>query len=129
MNKIFSLCFVFLAVISFMPGVSFAQPIDTTGIMNPEVPATIETEYMKNKLALDSSTASAVYDINLRSEKRNQQIITSNKSNATKFRELQLSSQTRDAEMKRVLTKDQYNKYMAMKKDMMSTVKEKLNKK
>jgi len=129
MIKNISLCFVFFAAISLIPNVSSAQPADTTGIYNPEYPATIETEYMKSKLSLDSATASSVYNINLKYEKRNQQILTSKINNAEKFRALQLSSQTRDAEMKSVLTKEQYNKYMAIKKDMMNTVKDKLKKK
>lgn len=128
MIKYLSVYFLLLAFVSIIPGVSYAQQIDTTGIMNPEVPATAETEYMKSKLGLDSSEASAVYDINLKSEKRNQEIITSSKSKAEKYRELQLNSQTRDAEMKRVLTKDQFNKYMTIKKDMMNAIKERFKK-
>lgn len=59
MIKYFLESVVLFAVISFIPSVSYAQEIDTTGILNPEVVARFETQFMKKELALDSSTASS----------------------------------------------------------------------
>lgn len=117
---------VLFAVISVIPNISFADEVDTTGILNPDMRAHLETEFMEKKLALNSSTASLVYDINLKYAKINQEIMSSKKRNAEKYREVKKNLSEKDDDLKKVLTGDQYKKYTETKKEMMETIKEKV---
>jgi hypothetical protein len=120
---------VLFALISVIPSASFAQKTDTTGNLNPQNVARVETDFMKHQLALDSTKAAAVYEINLKYAKENQQVMKSDKSDSLKLMQIRKNSDAKDNELKRVLTNDQYNKYIAMKKEMMNSIKEKMKQK
>jgi hypothetical protein len=120
---------VLLAMINIMPTLSLAQETDTTGFKNPDTRAQFETQYMKRALNLDSAVADSVYNINLKYAKANQELITSEKKKAHKYRELMKSSEAKDKELQKVLTEEQYKKYTETKNEMLSAIKEKMKEK
>lgn len=118
--------FVFISV---FPSTSFADKMDATKIVDPETRAHIETQYMKKELALDSLTAASVQEINLKYAKANQELMTSDKKNTEKVKEIKKNSKEKDREMEKILTPDQYKKYTEKKKDIMEKVEEKVKEK
>lgn len=120
MTKCFLGSLVLFAVLCVIPSASFAQKPD------PEVVARIETDFMKKQLKLDSSTESVVHEINLKYEKENYRIMNSDISKVDKLKEIKQNSDAKDEEMKRVLSKDQYEKYIKLKKDLMKLAGEKM---
>jgi hypothetical protein len=115
--------FVFISV---FPSISYAEKMDTTSMLNPDTRARVESQYMEKELALDSSTAASVHEINLKYANANQEIMTSDKKHAEKLKEVKKNSHAKDQELKKVLTADQYKKYTEKKMEMMEMVKEKV---
>lgn len=103
----------------------FAQAEDFKN-SSPEERAELLTEWMKDELLLDSNTVKSVYAINLKYAKKNMELMNSGGSKLSKFRKFRSSSKDKDEELKRVLSRDQYEVYQKRKEELREIMKEKI---
>ena len=117
-----------IIIIMNIPFIASAQVEDFKN-STPEERAEFQTEWMKSELSLDSSIVPNVYSINLKYSKKMQSIMNSGGSRIQKYREFKASSDAKDAELKSVLTKDQYKIYQQRKEEMKQKLKERIQEK
>lgn len=92
----------------------------------PEQRAQFQTDWMKTELSLDSSITTFVYSVNLKYAKKNQSLMNSGGSRVQKYREFKASSEAKDNELKKILTKEQYKEYLERKEEMKQNMRQKL---
>jgi hypothetical protein len=92
----------------------------------PEERAGKLTEWMKTNLQLSDSEVSKVQDINLKYANKTQGLQTATLSRKEKMQVLKDNDKAKDAELKNVLTTDQYNAYQAKKEEIRKQMKEKM---
>ncbi|QHV96930.1 hypothetical protein [Spirosoma endbachense] len=90
----------------------------------PEERATRQTTRMKEALNLSAEQETSVADINLKYAKQMQSLLETGGRNLKTARAAKSSMKSKDNELKEVLNKDQFNKYLALKEEMMSQMKE-----
>ena len=95
----------------------------------PEERAEFQTEWMKTELSLDSTVVPTVYDINLKYSKKNQTVMNSSSSRMQKYQQLKDSSESKDSELKKVFTKEQYKLYQQRKEEMKEKMKQRIQEK
>lgn len=86
--------------------------------------AQMQTDWMQSELELDDETTSLVHDINLKYVKKMESLKTSNQSRRNKFREFKAMSDQKDAELKKVLTKEQFDLYQEKKKELKQQIRD-----
>jgi len=91
----------------------------------PEQRAKMQTEWMKTKLALNSSQTRQVYDLNLQYAKKNDPILQSNEGKMAKFKKLKAIQQEKSSVLSKILTDEQFKKYQEMKDQMIQNFKNK----
>lgn len=91
----------------------------------PEQRAKMQTEWMKTKLALNSSQIRQVYDLNLQYAKKNEPILQSNEGKMAKFKKLKAIQQEKSSVLSKILTDEQFEKYQEMKDQMIQNFKNK----
>ncbi|QIP14987.1 hypothetical protein G8759_21350 [Spirosoma aureum] len=114
-NAILSVALVLISISSF------AQ---RGQLGTPEERATRQTTRMKEALNLSAEQETSVADINLKYAKQMQSLLETGGRNLKTARTAKSSMKSKDNELKEVLTKDQFNKYLTLKEDMMSQMKE-----
>jgi hypothetical protein len=95
----------------------------------PEERATKITEWMKSNLKLNDDQVTKAQTINLKYANKNQGLQTQAMSRKQKMQELKDNDKAKDAELKDVLTTDQYNTYQAKKDEIRKQMKEKMREK
>jgi hypothetical protein len=90
----------------------------------PEERATRQTTRMKETLNLSAEQETSVADINLKYAKQMQSLLETGGRNLKTARAAKSRMKSKDNELKEVLNKDQFNKYLALKEEMMSQMKE-----
>lgn len=70
------------------------------------------TNWMKSSLSLDSTITANIFKINLKYAKKNQDIASSGVGRSKKLRELNALTKSKDKELKKTLTKEQYKEYL-----------------
>lgn len=95
-----------------------AQTGDELRNSTPQERAIKQTEWMKTELSLDSVTEAKVHAINLKYAEANQSLINSSESKISKIQKVKANSAAKDDELKNVLNKNQYEKYLQRKEEM-----------
>lgn len=95
----------------------------------PEERAGKLTEWMKSNLQLNDDQVTRVHTINLKYANKNQGLQTQAMSRKQKMQELKDNDKAKDAELKNVLTNDQYDTYQAKKDEIRKQMKEKMREK
>jgi hypothetical protein len=96
---------------------------------NPEQRATKLTEWMKTNLQLNDDQATQVQTINLKYANKTQELQTQSLSRKQKMQILKENDKAKDAELKSVLTTEQYNGYQAKKEEIRKEMKERMREK
>lgn len=95
----------------------------------PEEKGKVLTEWMHDELKLDSSVVKSAYEINLKYAKLNQVVMSSDKGKLKKLKEMKANSESKDKELKKIFTKEQYDKYQKRKDELLELMKEKIKEK
>jgi len=90
----------------------------------PQERAKFQTAIMKSKLGLDSVQLEQVEAINLKYALKNEPVIKSDDSKFSKFKQLKSSQKEKEAELKKILTADQFKQYQAFQDEMKAQLKE-----
>ena len=93
----------------------------------PEQRAAMQTSYMKESLALTDDQALKVQDINLKYAHKMQHAYNSPARKFQKLKRMKNFSQQKDDEMKRLLSKEQYETYEKNRDAMRESAKTKKN--
>lgn len=82
----------------------------------PEERAEIQTKIMTYALALsDSSRIDNVHDINLKYARKMEKLTDGDSNRRVKFRKMRSLSEDKDNDLKKALTSEQYEEYLALK--------------
>lgn len=111
-----------------LPAVALAQ-MDEIKNSTPEQRAQMQDKWMQSNLSLDEKTAASVSAINLKYAKETQALVASPSPNFKKLMSFKSNSQAKDAELKGVLTAEQYTLYEQKKSEMEAQLKQKLQEK
>ncbi|HVY75383.1 MAG TPA: hypothetical protein VG890_11170 [Puia sp.] len=84
------------------------------------------TDWMKTNLKLNDSQVQQVQDINLKYANKMDELKASTAARRQKMQTMKSDAAAKDAELKAVLTDDQYKAYSAKKKEMTKEAKEKM---
>jgi len=84
---------------------------------------------MKTNLQLNDDQATQVQTINLKYANKTQGLQTQSLSRKQKMQTLKENDKAKDAELKTVLTHDQYNSYQAKKDEVRKQMKERMREK
>jgi hypothetical protein len=95
----------------------------------PEQRAAAQTEMMKAKLALTPDQTPKIAALNLKYAKESDPIIKSPEGPFRKFREIREINNRKEAELKQLLSPDQFQKYLAAKSEMREEFEQKMEKK
>src|SRR5882672_2392213 len=96
---------------------------------NPEDVAKKETEWMKTNLKLTDDQTSQAQAINLKYCNKMHDMQGGSLTKQQKMEAIKTDQQAKDAEMKNVLSADQYKSYEAKKTEMKKQMKEKMKEK
>lgn len=91
----------------------------------PEQRAKMQTEWMKTKLALNTTQAQQVYALNLQYAQKNDPVIQSNEGKRAKFKKLKAFQKEKSDALSHILDAGQYKKYQELKDQMVQNFKEK----
>ena len=90
----------------------------------PEERARFQTEWMNRKLGLNETQQNQVETINLKYAQKNEPVLKSKERRITKLKKLKSIQGEKDAELKTVLSPEQYEKYQVLVEEMKEKVKE-----
>lgn len=112
------------AVIAFasVAAAQFAKLKNTT----PEQRAKVQTELMKTKLKLTPEQESKVAALNLEYAQKMQPIIQGSEGPFAEMREAREINEQKEADLKKVLTTDQFTNYTAYKEEMREKFEERM---
>lgn len=114
-----------MAVLLLVPALAMAQ-LDDLKNTTPEERAAALTKMMQSSLSLDEKTTTAVSGINLKYAKETQTLMDSSGPQLGKLMTFRQNAQAKDAELKGVLTPEQYSLYEQKKDEMQAQMKQKL---
>jgi hypothetical protein len=115
---------VAIALLVSVPAV-FAQ-MDKLKQSTPQERARIQTDMMKAKLGLSPDQLTKVAAINEKYAQHMQPIIQSSEGPFMRMRQMREVSTAKEAELKGVLSPDQFQKYLAEKEEMKEKFEERL---
>lgn len=102
---------------------------DKASMPTPEERATKMTDWMKSTLQLNDTQLSQVQAINLKYANKRQDMMNNSQSKKDKMDAWKADETAKDAELKGVLTDDQYKTYLAKKDEMKKNMKDKMKEK
>ena len=105
-----SVIFIFIVFCSS----AFAQ---SNAVSTPEERAQRWDTWMKENLAITPEQEDPIHTINLKYAQQNEHLKTSGESRRAKFHELKSSDKQKTTELKAILTKEQFDLYLAKKKE------------
>jgi len=108
-----------------LPIVAVAQ-MEEIKDSTPEARAEMQDKWMQSTLTLDEKTSASVSAINLKYARETQALVTSDSPKFKKLMTFKSNSQAKDAELKAVLTAQQYTLYEQKKSEMEAQIKQKL---
>lgn len=91
----------------------------------PEQRAKMQTEWMKTKLALNTTQVQQVYALNLQYAQKNDPVIQSNEGKLAKFKKLKALQKEKSDALSQILDAGQYKKYQELEDQMVQKFKEK----
>src|SRR5262245_52236349 len=95
----------------------------------PEERANKLTEWMKTNLQLNDDQATQVQNINLKYANKTQGLQSQSMSRKEKLQAVKENDKAKDAELKNVLTTDQFNSYQEKKEEVRKQMKTKMREK
>src|SRR5262245_57255692 len=98
-------------------------------IPNPEERANQLTEWMRTNLELQSNQVQSIQTINLKYAHKTQDLLNSSLSRNQKKRALRADGDARDRELKKNLTADQFQMWLAKKEEAKKTMRQKMSQK
>ncbi|MEZ5570916.1 MAG: hypothetical protein R3E64_02745 [Halioglobus sp.] len=113
-------------VFFFCVATVWAQNLDELKNTTPEERAAVLTQKMTKSLSLDEKTSTEVSVINLKYAKETQTLMESNGPQLQKLMTFRKNSEAKDAELKAILTPEQYSEYLEGKSAMEARGKESL---
>lgn len=114
--------FVALAALFFLAGTAMAQD----SLKTAEGRAKATSQKMKTKLNLSDDQYNKVYEINLKYAKQNETIMQGSEDRMEKFKTMRKQNEEKDKEFKAVLTKEQYEEYEKIQKEMRQEAMDKM---
>lgn len=126
--RLFTLCLVFVAGSQM----AFAQNKEMMAALKdktPEQRAQVQTNLMKLKLKLDSPQVMKVQAINFKYAEKMEPVLKGEGGRMAKFKEAKSIAKDKDADLKKVLTDEQYKVYQAFESEMKSKLKERMTNK
>lgn len=124
MNRLITISLILWCTVTLIS----AQNVDEMRSSSPEDRAANQTEWMKTELSLDSATEHIVYNVNLRYAKANQVIFDSGERKIIKLKKIKGNQIDKDKQLKSILSKEQYDKYLIMKEKIRQNRNGKLKK-
>jgi uncharacterized protein YaiL (DUF2058 family) len=115
---------VSFAVALLVAGAALAQER-----LAPDMRAKIQTEFMTKKLGLKADQIPKVQEINLKYAQKMEPVLKGNEGPLVKLRAAKAIDQDKDAELERVLSKEQYQQYLASKEEMREKVEQRIEEK
>ena len=116
------LAFISLLVVRSAVGANLADLKDTT----PEERATVQTMMMREKLGLKEGDVSKVAAINKKYAEKMDPVIKGTEGPLIKMQHAKAIEQEKEAELKKVLSQDQFEKFLAMKEEMREKLAQKV---
>lgn len=111
-----------------LPAVAVAQ-LEDIKKSTPEQRAQMQDEWMQSNLSLDEKISESVSAINLKYAKETQALAAAPGADFKKLMTFRGNAQAKDAELKGILTAEQYSTYEQKKSEMEAQVKQKLQEK
>lgn len=113
------------ALVFFIPALAMAQ-MEELKNSTPQERATLQTEMMKSALSLDEKASTTVAQINLKYANETQALMDSSSPKFEKLISFRKNSQAKDAELKAILTPEQYSLYEQKKAEIEAKMKQKI---
>lgn len=95
----------------------------------PEQRAKALTEFMKSKLSLTTDQLPKVADLNLKYARKMEPVIKGSEGPLMKMRQAEEINHEKQAELKQILSPQQFDTYLASKEEMRERIEEKLEEK
>lgn len=115
---------IILFIASFMLVLSKISAQSTLKELPADERAKMLTEKMTGSLKLDSVQVIKVGDINLKYARKMDPVINSNGSRMSKFKAFREINQEKEAELRKVLSKEQFGQYQKMQEEMRDRVRQ-----
>jgi methionine-rich copper-binding protein CopC len=112
------------ACLALAPATLLAQ--DGMKQSTPEKRAQMQTDYLKTQLQLDDAQTQKIGAINLKYAQQMDPVLKGNGSKLSKLRTAKKINSQKEAEYREVLSKEQFEKYQAVKEEMKDKMKEKM---
>lgn len=116
------LAFISLLVVRSAVAANLDELKNTT----PEERATMQTAMMRTKLGLNAAEVPKVAGINRKYAEKMEPIIKGSEGPLMKMRDAKAIEQEKEAELKKVLSPDQFQKFLAMKEEMREQLAQKV---
>jgi hypothetical protein len=102
-----------------------AQELEKLAGTTPQMRSDVQTEFMKSRLGLSEQQTPKVAAINLEYAQKMQPILQSDEGPLRKMGAAQEVEQAKDGALQRVLSPEQYQKYLAAKQELRQRVEQK----
>ena len=116
------LAFISLLIVRSAVGANLDELKDTT----PEERAAVQTMMMREKLGLKEADVEKVAAINKKYAERMDPVIKGSEGPLIKMRHAKAIEQEKEVELKKVLSSDQFDKFLAMKEEMREKLAQKV---
>jgi len=127
-KAIAGLFLLFLAFAVSQPGRA-QDKADMLKNSTPEQRAKMQTDLLQTKLGLDTNQVVKVQAINLAAAQKMDPVLKGDGGKLAKFRQMREIESTRDKDLKKVLTAEQYKQYEAAKEEIKEKMKERMQEK
>jgi hypothetical protein len=118
-----------LALLLAIPTFAAAQVPAALANSTPAERAAIQTDLMKEKLALTAEQAPRVQAINLDTAQKMEPVIKGTEAPVARMRQARAIENQKEAALQGVLTPDQFQKFLALRDEMKQKLEERLAKK
>ena len=115
-----------LALLSLAPLAAAQELSPALAKSTPEQRAAIQTDLMKDKLALSAEQLPNVQAINLDTAKKMEPVIKGDDGPLVKLRQARAIESQKEASLRDVLTPDQFQKFLALRDELKQKLEEKL---
>ncbi len=106
-----------------------AGELDTLKNTTPEERAKAQTAFMASKLDLKPDQKTKVAEINLKYAKKMDPVLKGDAGPFMKMREMRKIGEEKEAELKQILSPEQFDKYLASKEEMREKFEERMEEK
>ena len=127
MNKVKSSTAIIISFLILVTLSNAAKAQDATKMLKESTPAQraqMQTGIIKNKLNLDSAQTTKVQSINLKYAEKLDLALKSGERKFKMMRDVMAIQKAKDAELKTILSGDQYQQYEKMKEEMKEKLKD-----